>query len=78
MLLTAAWSIIVLLYTHNKRVTRSVFEIKFSSRLLKALDFSLYWSDLGHRRQRKTSDLGHWWSDSNGGPHKLVPTNSMT
>ena len=38
MLLTANWSINVLLYTHSKKVTRSVFEIKFSPRLLKALD----------------------------------------
>jgi len=34
--------------------------------------------DLGHRRQRKTSDIGHRWSDSNGGPRKLGPTNTMS
>ena len=37
----ANWSINVLLYAPNIKVTRSVFEIKFSPRLLKALDFSL-------------------------------------
>jgi len=41
MFLTANWSINVLLYAPSKNVTKSDFEIKFSPRLLKALDFSL-------------------------------------
>ena len=35
---TANWSMNVLLYAPNIKVTRSVFEIKFSPRLLKALN----------------------------------------
>jgi len=38
----------------------------------------VYRPDLGHRHERKTSDIGHRWSDSNGGQRKLGPTNSMS
>ena len=37
----ANWSINVLLYAPSIKVTRSVLKIKFSPRLLKALDISL-------------------------------------
>ena len=37
----ANWSINVLFYTPSMNFTRSVCEIKFSPRLLKALDISL-------------------------------------
>lgn len=38
----------------------------------------LYRLDLGHRCQRKTSDISHQWSNRNCGPRKLGPTNSMS
>jgi len=35
-------------------------------------------SDLGHRHERKTSDIEHRWTDSNGGPRKLGSASRMS
>jgi len=38
----------------------------------------LYRPYLGHWPERKTSDIDHRWTDSNGGPCKLDPTDCMS